>query len=203
MQQIAAGQRGGSPGPAGTAAQVRVEAPSSRFATFRHRQDYFEIDHPDNWESYQSDDGFGVTIVPRGGVVEATNGQQSIVYGAIVNHYDPFEAGAGRAVTLDSATTDLVNQIRGTNSYLRTNGRARREVVDGMNGRSVVLSGRSPVTGAEERVTVFTRETGDGHVIYAVFIAPGRDYAALGATFTRMIRSLRVNDQAAHRVGAR
>jgi hypothetical protein len=202
MEQIARGQGGrtttGGRRTSGPV-NVRVERPSTRFETFRHRQDFFEIDHPDNWRAYQAQDGFGVTIVPEGGVVDAGDGQESIVYGAIVNHYDPFEAGGTGRVTLDSATTDLVEQIRRGNSHLRTTSRARREVVDGMNGRSVALSGRSPVTGAEERVTVFTRELGDGHVIYALFIAPGQDYAAMGETFTRMIRSLRVNDQAAHR----
>ena len=71
----------------------------------------------------------------------------------------------------------------------------RRERVD--EGSS--LSGRSPVTGQEERVTLFTRELSDGHVIYALFIAPGRDYDELGWTFQHMISSLRVNDEAAHR----
>jgi hypothetical protein len=66
--------------------------------------------------------------------------------------------------------------------------------------RWLVLSGRSPVTGDDERVTVFAREMGDGHVIYSLFIAPGRDYAALSRTFTQMMNSLQVNDRAAHAV---
>jgi hypothetical protein len=35
-------------------------------------------------------------------------------------------------------------------------------------------------------------------VIYALFIAPGRDYAALRPTFNKMISSLRVDDNARH-----
>ena len=40
------------------------------------------------------------------------------------------------------------------------------------------------------------------HVIYALCIVPGRDYDSLARTFSQMMRTLRVNDEAAHR-GAR
>jgi hypothetical protein len=62
-----------------------------------------------------------------------------------------------------------------------------------------VLSGRSPVTGLDERVTVYTRGLPDGHVVYALAISPSRDAPALERTFTAMVQSLRVNDNAAHR----
>jgi hypothetical protein len=65
-----------------------------------------------------------------------------------------------------------------------------------------VLSGRSPVTGEEERVTVFTRSLPDDHVIYALCIVPARDYDSLARTFSQMMRTLRVNEEATHR-GAR
>jgi len=62
----------------------------------------------------------------------------------------------------------------------------------------VVLSGRSPATGEDERVTVFTRELPDEHIVYALFIAPGQDYSQLRSTFSKMISSLRVNDSTSH-----
>src|SRR5204863_1357519 len=144
----------------------------------------------------------GVTIVPEGGVVDQGNGEQSIVYGVIVNHYDPFQGGDNtrrRGGNLDQATSDLVNQIRQTNTYLRSASRGRRETIDGEPALSTVLSGTSPVTGEEERVTVYTRQTDDGHVVYALLIAPGRDYGVVGPAFSRMLQSFRVNDQVAHR----
>lgn len=208
MQQIATGQgtsrggqrtsRGRQPTGRGTATGVRVAAPSTRFTAFRQRNDYFELEHPDNWRAYEAENGFGVTIVPEGGVVESDDGQQSIVYGVIVNHYDPFEGRSGQRTTLDSALTDLTAQIRQSNTHLRSTGSARRETLDGQAARSLVLTGRSPVTGDEERVTVLARETGDDHIIYALFIAPGREYPALSRTFTQMMNSMRVNDNAAH-----
>ncbi|MEO5762945.1 MAG: hypothetical protein ABIR28_11600, partial [Vicinamibacteria bacterium] len=64
---------------------------------------------------------------------------------------------------------------------------------------SVVLSGRSPVTGQEERVTVVTRGLSDSHVIYALSIEPGGGNDTMSRTFTRMLRSMTVNEDAAHR----
>ena len=62
-----------------------------------------------------------------------------------------------------------------------------------------MLSGRSPVTGQEERVTVVTRGLSDGHVIYALCIVPGSGYDSMARTFAHMLRTLNVNDDAAHR----
>jgi hypothetical protein len=185
----------GSYGQAG-----QIEAPSSRLATYRQRDGFFTIQYPDNWRPYEPDNGNGVTIVPNGGVVDTGNGQQSIIYGVIVNHYDPFQATTSRrAPTLDQATQDLVTQVTQGNSHLRPTGSRRRETIDGAPALSQVLSGRSPVTGEEERVTVFTRQLPDGHVIYSLFIAPGREYAAMAPVFSQMVRTLQVNDEMAHR----
>ena len=188
------------PATGGNGQAAQIEAPSSRLATYRQRDGFFTIQYPDNWRSYEPDNGFGVTIVPNGGVVDTGNGQQSIIYGVIVNHYDPFQATSNRrAPTLDQATQDLVTQVTQSNSHLRPTGSRRRESIDGAPALSQVLSGRSPVTGEEERVTVFTRQLPDGHVIYSLFIAPGREYAAMAPVFSRMVRTLQVNDEMAHR----
>src|SRR5438477_3102748 len=184
--------------------RVDVEPPSNRYVDFRQRDDFFEMQIPSNWRAYEAQNGFGVTIAPEGGIVDQGNGQDGIVYGVIVNHYEPFEGSANRdgngrgGVSLDQATNDIVNQIRQSNSYLRATSRGRRETIDGARGLSTVLSGTSPLTGEEERVTLVTREMGDGHVLYTLLIAPGRDYGAMSSAFNRMVQPLRVNDEAAH-----
>ncbi|HET6898336.1 MAG TPA: M48 family metalloprotease, partial [Vicinamibacteria bacterium] len=178
---------------------VRIEAPSTRYTDFRQRDDFFEMQIPSNWRAYEAENGFGVTIVPEGGVVDSGNGQESIIYGVIVNHYDPFEANAGRRnPTIEQASADLIAQIRQSNSHLQAASRGRRETIDGQPGYSTTLSGTSPVTGEEERVTVVTRQMADGHVLYTLLIAPGREYNTVSAAFNRMVQSLRVNDDAAH-----
>jgi hypothetical protein len=199
---------------------VRVDQPSSRFQKFEQRNGLFTIEHPDNWRAYASDSGYAVSIAPEGGVVDAGNGQQAMLYGVIVNHYAPFQGdserqGASRQRSyapyedtsswrgsLADATDDLVRQIIQSNSYLRAQeGQARREQIDGGSSYSVALSGRSPVTGQDERVTVVTRSLPDGHVLYALCIVPGGSgYDSMAGTFAHMLRTLNVNDDAAHRV---
>ena len=51
-------------------------------------------------------------------------------------------------------------------------------------------------------MTVFTRELPDGHVIYALFVAPAQDYSALSQTFQSMVASLRINDNSYHKESA-
>jgi Zn-dependent protease with chaperone function len=192
---------------------LQVEAPSTRYTSFRQKNDFFEIQIPSNWRAYDAQNGFGVTIVPDGGVVDTGNGQQGLVYGVVVNHYDPFEGTSGRRnPTLGQATADLVRQIRESNDYLRPAGGGQRQGnrgqrqgdagQRGMVGNGVgltrILTGVSPVTGEEERVTLVTQQMSDGHVLYALLIAPDRDYAAMSPAFTRMVQSLHVNDQSAH-----
>ena len=149
-----------------------------------------------------------MTFVPDGGVAQMSNGQQSLMYGVVVNHYVPFEGqvgsgsafpGAAQDPHLDEATDDFIQQLARGNSHLRlVSNSKKRQRIDDAPALSVVLAGRSPVTGEEERVTIFTRELPDHHVLYALFIAPGRDYTALSRTFQRMISSLRVDDHASH-----
>jgi hypothetical protein len=210
MAEIAKGggrTSSGSSYPSGRTTQgrqtgaVRIDAPSTRYTDFRQRDDFFEMQIPSNWRAYEADNGFGVTIAPEGGVVDTGDGQQSIIYGVIVNHYDPFEgstSGRNRNPTIEQASADLISQIRQGNSHLQATSRGRRETIDGQPGFSTTLSGTSPVTGEEERVTVVTRQMGDGHILYTLLIAPGRDYNMVSAAFNRMVQSLRVNDEAAH-----
>jgi predicted Zn-dependent protease len=191
--------------------QAGVERPSTRMRTYRQRGDFFQIQYPENWRVSEGGTAHGVTILPEGGAARASNGQDVLVYGVVINHYEPFGGSVGnvftdrqdpvtgRQGTLEQATNDLVDQLVQNNrhlSYVRNS--IKRQTIDGANALSVVLAGTSPVTRVEERVTVFTRELPDGHVIYALFIAPAQNYSELSNTFQRMVSSLRVNDNAAH-----
>ena len=74
---------------------VRVAEPSSRFQRFQQPQGLFTIDHPDNWKAYAAESGYAVSMAPDGGVVDTGGGQQAMLYGVIVNHYEPFENESG------------------------------------------------------------------------------------------------------------
>ncbi len=198
--------------------QVNVPAPSSRFVRFEQPNGFFTIQHPNNWQAFAAQSGFAVSLAPTGGVVENNDGQPAMVYGVIINHYSPFNGESARRAnslqrnyapfedrtttrgSLEEATDDLIYQILATNSYLRAEaGSARAEEIDGADGYSVLLSGRSPLTGEDERVTAYTRELPDGHVLYVLCVAPSSMWSALDQTCNRMIRTLIVNDDAAHR----
>lgn len=209
-QGVASSGSSGSPGSVGSTGSPvsmgTIAAPSTRMRTYRHPSGFFEIQYPENWRVVQSS-GYGATILPEGGAVRASNGEDTLVYGVVINHYESFSGQPGdvfgRPVqgrgTLDQATNDLVNTLIQANPHLRVvPNSTRRQTMDNARALSVVLGGRSPVTGADERVTVFTRELPDGHVLYALFIAPARDYSALSRTFQTMISTLRVNDETYH-----
>jgi Zn-dependent protease with chaperone function len=214
----ALGEVAGNSGPAIGTRDVVVDPPSSRFLEFQHRTGLFTIEYPDNWHTYGSASGYAVSMAPDGGVVETADGQQAMLYGVIVNHYEPFEGVTDRRTgsarrnyapfedtdrwngSLEDATDDLVRQLIRTNPYLTAQqGQARRELIDGAASYTVTLTGRSPVTGQQEDVTVVTRGLSDSHVIYVLSIVPGGNNAAMNRTFQRMLRTMRVDDSAGHR----
>jgi Zn-dependent protease with chaperone function len=200
-QRRTAGLREGpSRGPRGegTVSVPDIDPPSSRMRTFAQQNGFFEIDYPANWQAYPADRGLGVVIAPEQGIQSASGSGENIVYGVILNHYDPFE-GDGNG-TLEDATDDLLAQIQRGSPYLReAGGSERRERVDDARALSVVLRGRSPQTGEDEQVKVLTRELTDGHVLYALFVTPRDEASRLEPTFERMVESLRVNDRVVHR----
>jgi Zn-dependent protease with chaperone function len=198
-QQVAAAAPNAAP-PATTtssANNVRITPPSATMTAFRQPNGFYNISHPGNWRAYRANAGFGVSIVPPGGVVQTSGGQQAIVEGVIVNHYSPFQQGGGG--TLKDATDDLVEQIVRANRYLRPLGAARPTNASGVQGFVIRLAGTSPVTGAAEQLTLVTQAMSDGHVIFVIGVAPASEAATFDPAFERMIQSLRVNDQAAHR----
>lgn len=194
----------------GAARGLAIESPSTRFRTFQQRQGAFSIEQPDNWSAGAAPDGYGVTLLPRGGTVTTSGGQEHVVCGVIINHFVPFDGAVGNsfldpgqsvygASALEQATSDLVRQIQRANSYLqRVDGSDRRGSVAGARSIEVRLAGRSPQTGRDEQVTVVARALSDEHIVYALLIAPSASVAAMQATFDRMIRSMRIGAQATH-----
>lgn len=212
MQQIAQGQSAPAPGERSgserSIPEIKVAGPSTEFLVFVQRNDLFEIGYPDNWLTYEADQGYGVIIAPEGGFVDTGGKERDLISGVIVNHYEPFEndssdrLGAGLVEgnsNLVRATNDLLGTILQTNPDMEmVKDSERRNRIDGAQSLSVVLSGHSPVTQQEERVTLFAREVADGHIIYALFIAAEQDYKRLNETFNRMITSLQVDTEAKH-----
>jgi len=199
-----------------------VDGSSTPFRTFEQRGDFFTMVYPANWRVYEPQNGSGVTLAPEGGFVDNGGDEMDLIEGVIVNHHDPFNEDAtgrfanpygvgqgflmggdsrsGDRTHLAWATNDLLSGIMRANPNLTLVPNSQRnDTLNGAAALSMVLSGRSPITRKEERVTLFTRELSDEHVIYALFIAAAEDYDALRPTFDRMVSSLQVNDEASHK----
>lgn len=188
---------------------IQVEAPSRETRTYTNRAGLYQVEVPANWQVV--DEGpTGVTFAPRGGAGEL-NGNTEVVYGAIINHYEPFGntargnrlfggGGSSRtSATVEEATSDLIAQIVNSSPHLRAErGSGRKLRVAGGNGAGVVLSGRNPNTGMDERVTVVTRQLVDDHLIYLLFITPAREAAEYNGVLNTMLQTLRVDDQGRH-----
>lgn len=201
------GDNGPMTSSTGNGSVGRVEAPSSSWRTFRNRSGAYEIAYPSNWRVYDSG-GFGVTIAPEGGVGNVGN-KTEIVYGVMVNHYDPFgntprsylqgTQGGNRQTTLQDATNDLLAQIRQSSPHLRViNGSGQQFNLDGKTAMSAALRGTNPNTRIAERVTVVTRALPDGHLIYTVFVTPEQEASRYSNVLTQIVQSINVNDTHAH-----
>ncbi len=184
-----------------------IEPPSSRLELFEQRNRFFRIRYPSNWQPLDSNENVGVTLVPEGGIVEGGGGENHVVYGIVVNRFDPSDRFFGGRRTgdgpfsgrdqLERASNDLIQSLLQANDYLGLLRRsAQEEMIDGERALSIVLSGRSPVTGELESVTVVTRGLPDGKLIYLLFIAPERWYAELEQIMGSIVSSLSINDLA-------
>jgi len=193
----AATQPGATATTASGPVATSVGKASKHVTRFEQAAGFFTVSYPDNWRALPASSGVAVSFVPQGGIAELSNGRQVIVEGVIVNHYAPFQAGSSG--TLKNATDDLVEQLVRSNSYLRPQGAARATRTRGIAGYAVKLAGASPVTGEAEQVTVVTQALSDGHVVYVLGITPGRLATGFDPVFGRMLQSLRLNDQGAHR----
>ncbi|HEX2061607.1 MAG TPA: M48 family metallopeptidase [Thermoanaerobaculia bacterium] len=205
IAQSSANNSGGNPPMTSSSGSVgRVEAPSRTWRTFRNRSGAYEIAYPSNWRVYDSG-GFGVTIAPEGGVGTVGN-KTEIVYGVMVNHYDPFGnnprsylQGTRTQTTLQDATNDLLAQIRQSSPHLRViSGSGQQFRLDGRTAMSASLRGRNPNTRIDERVTVVTRALPDGHLIYTVFVTPEAEASRYNSVLTQMVQSINVNESHAH-----
>src|SRR4029077_6926115 len=115
----------------------------------------------------------------------------AIAYGVVIGGAQDPNAGS-----LDQATADLVQTLRQSNPGLRLSGNTQNIDVNGLPGRSVVLTGASPIQqGGEalrERNWLVTVPRRQGGLLYLVFIAPDRDVPELRSTYERMLDSLQV-----------
>jgi Zn-dependent protease with chaperone function len=196
MQQIAQG----ATAPTGQSSRQRgvpsstatVPAPSASYQTYTNPSGLFRVAVPSNWQVAAEGSG-GVTFCAPNGCGNA-NGQPEIVYGAMINHYEPFENRGYGQVSLQDATSDLVSAIQQASPYLRlTSNNAQRVRMANGTALAASLRGKDPVTGINERVTVVTRQLPDSHLIYLLFITPEAEASRYNSVLTKMVDSMAVS----------
>ena len=181
----------------GQARTVSVPAPSNSLNTYTSRSGVFRIGYPSNWQVYESG-STGVTIAPPGGAGNV-NGSSEIVYGAIINHYDPFGNGPEGNASLQNATEDLLNTIQRSSPHLRlVSNQGQRVRMAGGTALAAALRGTDPNTGINERVTVVARQLSDEHLLYLLFITPERDAANYSNVLNAMVNSMQINTNQPH-----
>jgi beta-barrel assembly-enhancing protease len=177
-------QNSNSPGPAGAAIgdlQYSQVKPSGSFA--QTQNNLASISYPSNWQVFPDANGAGMTIAPAAAV-----SQGSIAYGVVINGVQ-----SPGSTSLDQATNDLVSALQQSNQGLRANGSPRKIQVNGTEGRSVELTGRSPVQQNNqplaERDWVVTVPQRQGGMLYFVLIAPENVFGSIRPTYQQMLDS--------------
>ena len=159
------------------------------------QSDWLTMSYPDNWRVFQDQSGSGMTIAPPAGV-----SQGAVAYGVVVNVADP------KAASLDQETQALINALEQSNPGLRARGSPQPVRVNAVEGRSVDLTGESPIiqdgkpVPEHDWLVAFPRP--DGKLLYTVFIAPERDFIALRPTYENMLRSLHPSQTTAALAGS-
>ncbi len=200
-QAMTSSSRGRSAQSGGSAPSIQIAAPSSSMRTFTSRSHVFSVEYPSNWKVYTQGSN-GVTIAPPGGVGQV-NGQNEIVVGAMLNHYDPFGTTGGgvyeNSVSIEDATNDLLGQIHQGSPYLQlVNGSTQQFNVSGGRALAVAMRGTDPNTNITERVELVTRQLSDGHLIYMIFVTPESQSGQYGRVLQAMVNSLQVSGNARH-----
>lgn len=164
----------------------RPPLPSQRLKTLN--TEWFGIQYPDNWQVY-GENTSTVTLVPPQGVV-AVGQSSALAYGALISIFEATPE-AGRRLTLDAATGQLVRDLQRSNADLRVVGRPRTfKGPGGAEMMAVNASGRSPLQGQNESNLIITTFRPEG-LWYMVFIAPEADYRNWDPSFQQMLNSLR------------
>lgn len=192
----------------GTTAVGSVEAPSTSLKSYTAKSGTYRVAYPSNWRVYEEGTN-GVMIAPEGGIAQSGD-RTEVVYGAILNHYDPFGGQAPRSrlrgsssdpnvygndVSIEAATNDLVAQVRRGSGHLSPiRNSTQKFTLDGGNAIATSLRGNNPNTGVQERVTVVTRQLADKHLVYMLFVTPEQQASSYSSLLQAMVNSIRVDD---------
>ncbi len=176
-------QGGNSPQDDRYARGERVAFPSTSYRN--ESNNVFQASIPSNWRALGGD-GNSATYAPEGAY-----GSNGITHGVM------FATDREQYTDLQRATQQVISDMLQApgNSYLRQQGGLRRASLDGRNALSATLSGRSPISGQTETVTLIATMLSSGDIFYLAAVAPSNEYRNYQQTFADILRSLRLSDR--------
>ncbi len=148
----------------------------------RHEGQGFIIYYPDNWKAAGD---VNMTIIGP----PSPEAQNGVAYGAIIGN----QPGSG---SLDDATQKLAQGMAQDNPGMKISAEMKNIDVNGTQGRTLELSGKSPLMlngePLPERDWLVTLPRPQGGLFYVVFVSPERDFNQLHPTYQKMLDSLQV-----------
>lgn len=157
-----------------------VPNPSTRVREYSS-VNWLRISVPGNWQEFSGEGG--AQFAPEGAF-----GDQGITHGVMVGVYQ------GQGTSLRTKTQAYINETLQGNSYLQQNGSLISRNLGGRNGYTTQMSGRSPVTGRTEVVTVYTTQLRNGQLFYLVTVVPSDQSYNYTNAFRNVVNSVRLND---------
>jgi predicted Zn-dependent protease len=156
-----------------------IATPSSRFRSY-NEGNVISVSVPDNWEEMGANTS--VAFAPAG-----ATGTEGITRGIMIG----VTQGAN---DLSQDTRGYISSVLQDNNYLSQTGSISRTSVSGREAFTATLSGRSPVTGRNEIVTVYTTETRNGQLLYFTTVVPENESYSYSNTFRQILNSVRFTD---------
>lgn len=180
--QSSQGQNQPSPTANGTY-QSNVQFPSG-LRTYSNGG--LSVNIPSNWSDFpeQDQNSVQITFAPNGAY-----GNQGITHGALVG------IQKGNGGNLQQEFDAYVKSILQGNSYLQARSNYANASLNGRNGYSIVLAGRSPITNKSEIARIYGTQTNNGSLFYVVMVVPEDQASGYNNAFNNILRSLRLNER--------
>jgi len=147
----------------------------------------FSVQYPANWQAIEKA-GAGATIAPQNGVVATASDGNTVIYGVIIDDFQPQQAA-----DINSATRQLIASIQQGNSGMKATTGVDEIRVNQRDARSVEFQNQgASAGGGTEHDWLVTVTHDDGSLSYLVFVAPQKDFEALRPTFEQVLRTFKV-----------
>ncbi len=157
-----------------------VPAPSRNQKAFSGGN-WLRMNVPSNWREFGSQSS--VSFAPEGAY-----GNDGITHGLMLGIH------RGQNNNLSRDSQELINGLLQANTYLRQQGSARSTRLGGRSAIMTTLSGRSPIYGGTEIVTIYTAQLRSGETFYMATVTPQTDSSRYNTAFRTAINSVKFSD---------